>query len=407
MSSWIVDYVKAIDSVSESPTAFNMWAAISLISSVLKRNVYMHYKTFTIYPNQYIVLVAPPGIGKGASIHPAHAFAKDAKLVNYMSDRITAPRIIEKLFHGFSSSIQLVNGQVIAGGKDSSATLMSTELPTLLTSSEWMLQFLCDAWDRGEFDYDTRNKGSFTVSNMCVSLIGACVPDYIRKINKDTMASVSSGFSARTIFVNAKSKSKSLPWGEGLLRNPNLAFALKQLESRILDIANLKGEFTLDSMARLAWDDWYNKKYDLSLNLDDESDVYRNFHSRQYVHVLKVAMTLSAAESSNLIITPVILAKAIKMVDSIAEGVDEIFRGVGESDLSAAIARLQLYMERKGEATYNQLLEDNMRFINHDDIMKVTKILELIGFIYVMNQGSTWKYTYTGKPINPNTRIKP
>lgn len=406
MSSWIVDYVKTIDSVSESPTAFNMWAAISVISSVLKRNVYLNYKTFTIYPNMYIVLVAPPGIGKGAAIHPAHAFAKDKKLVNYMSDRITAPRIIEKLFHGFSGVPQLVAGQVVVGQKDSSATLMSSELPTLLTSSEWMLQFLCDAWDRGEFDYDTRNKGSFVVSGMCVSLIGACVPDYIRKINKDAMASVSSGFSARTIFVNAKSKSKSLPWGDGLTNNPNFALTLKNLDSRLHQISNLSGEFSLDPYARLVWDTWYNNLHTQAT--DDESEVFQNFKSRQHVHVLKVAMVLSVAQASDLIITQAILEKAIAMVEAIADGVDEIFRGVGESDLSAAIARLQLYLERKGQVSYSQLIEDNMRFINHDDIYKTIKILELIGFVVTTQVGNSQEFRYTGKPINPNAKkVKP
>jgi hypothetical protein len=396
MPSWIHDYALAIDEVSESPTAFNMWAAISVISSVLKRNVFLHYKTFTIYPNQYIVLVAPPGVGKGTAIHPAHAFSKEAKLVNYMSDRVTAPRIIEKLFQGFSSSVSIVNGQVSVGGKDSSATLMSTELPTLITSSEWMLQFLCDAWDRGEFDYDTKNKGSFTVSDMCVGLIGACVPDYIRRLSKDANASVSSGFSARTIFVYAKDKSKSLPWGEGLKNNPKFACLIKDLEARLVKISQVKGEYKLDPIARVAWDKFYD---DLDKSIcEDDTDVYKNFRTRQHIHVLKVAMSLAAAESDTLIITAQILQSAIKLVESVAEGVDDIFRGVGESDISAALARIQLYIERKITVTYAEVVEDNIRHVNHDDIVKVLKVLELTGFVTSVVQGVATVYQYSGKP---------
>jgi hypothetical protein len=396
MPSWITDYVKGIDQVSESPIQFNIWSAISVISSIMKRNVFLNYKTFTIYPNQYIVLVGPPGVGKGASIHPAHAFAKDKGLVNYLSDRITAPRILELLFQGFTPTLSVANGQVGIGGKDSSATLMSTELPTLLSSSDWMLQFLCDAWDRGEFEYGTRNKSHFTLTNMCVSLIGACVPDYIRKINKDTTASISSGFSARTIFVNAKVKSKSLPWGEGFKGNPKFVPLITALESRVSDISNLRGEFTLTGLARNIWDHYY-----MSIDAnEDDTDVYKNFKARQHIHVLKTAMALSAAESNSLIITDLILEKAIALIDNIAEGVDEIFRGVGEANLSAAIARLQIYIERKGTVPYPVLVKDNIRHIDTDDIIKVLQVLKLINFVTETNVGGVPHYSHTGQALS-------
>lgn len=401
MPSWIQDYVSAIDAVSESPVSFNIWAAISVISAALKKNVHITYKSFDVYPNQYIVLVGPPGVGKGVAIHPAHAFAKGAKLVNYMSDRVTAPRILEKLFQGFSSAPVIVNGQVLINGKDSTATLMSTELPTLIGSSEWMLQFLCDAWDKGEFDYDTKNKGSFTVSGMCVSLIGACVPDFIRRLSKDTNATVSSGFSARTIFVNAKSKSKSLPWGRGVKSDPKYQAIFKDLETRMQAIAKLSGEFKLTPGAIQLWDTEYSK-LNLSMS-EDDSDVYRNFQSRQHIHWLKVAMTLSASEDTSLIIDHDRLGRAIALVANVAEGVDEIFRGVGESDISSGIARLELYIERKGTVTFNELLNDNIRNLDHDDCVKIMKVLELIGFVTTAVSGNnTFTYTWTGKPINPN-----
>ncbi len=395
--SWIFDYVKLVDTVSEAPIDFNIWAGISVVSSVLKRNVWINYKTYVVYPNQYIVLVAPPGIGKGEAIHPAHSFAKELKLANYLSDRVTAPRIIERLFQGFNSPLKITGGQVTNGGKDASATLMSSELPTLIGSSDWMLQFLCDAWDKGEFDYDTRNKGSFTVTDMCVSLIGACVPDYIRKINKDANATVSSGFSARTIFVSAKSKSKSLPWGKGLRNDPAKATEIADLESRLQAIANISGEYVFDTFAQDLWNSFYIALQQ-SVN-EDDSDVYKNFKARQHAHVLKVVMALAASESNSLVITRALLDRAIKLVADIELNLDTIFRGVGESDISAALAKLQIYMERKKKVEYGELLRDNIRFINHDDIVKVVKVLELTGFLTITVQGNGYVYEWTGQKV--------
>lgn len=397
MSSWILDYVKAIDAVSESPFTYNLWGGISVVSSVLKRNVFLNYKTFTIYPNQYIVLVGPPGLGKGVAMRDAHEFSESGKLCNYMSDRVTAPRIIERLFQGFSAAPKMQNGQVVIGQKDSSVTLTSTELPTLIGSSDWMLTFLCDAWDKGKFDYDTKNKGSFTVTGMCVSLIGGCTPDFIRRISKDANSTVSSGFSARTIFINSSTKSKKLAFSDGLRNSPAKAALISDLETRLQSIANLQGEFTWDYHARALFEQWYGTLD----TTDDDTDVYRNFRSRQHIHVIKLAMTLSAAESSSLVINRATLEKSIAIIEDVAINIDEVFRGVGESDIAASLARLQVYIERKGTVSYNELVADNIRFVNHDDIVKATKVLELIGFCTVQNQGSTWSYSHTGKPINP------
>src|SRR5882757_5852524 len=402
MASWLSEYSSAIDPVSEAPLQYNLWAGISVLGSVLKKSVYIKYRTFTVYPNQYIVFVGPPGVGKGEAIHPAHNLAKDMKLANYMSDRITAPRIVEKLFAGFAGAPQMLSGQVILGAKDQTATLYSTELPTLLTSSDWMLQFMCDAWDKGEFDYDTRNKGSFLVNNMCVSLIGGCVPDYIRKLNKDANATVSSGFSARTIFVNATVKSKHLPWATAAQNDVAHKKKMEALSQTLLTLSNIKGEFTLDPFAIQVWDR-YTSDLAATIN-EDDTDVYKNFKSRQPIHVLKTAMVLAISFSPvDLIITKAILDKAIYLVAAIADGVDDIFRSVGESDLSSAIARLQLYIERKGTISYNQMLNDNMRFLNPDDIQRTLKVLCTIGFCTEhMNGNNVFNYTHTGKLINPN-----
>lgn len=392
MPSWIADYTNMIDAVSEAPTQFNLWAGISVVSAVLKKHVWLNYKTYTLYPNQYIVLVSPPGIGKGSAIHPAHDFAKAPNLANYLSDRVTAPRIIEKLFQGFSAPLKILNGQVGVGAKDASVTLMSSELPTLLTSSDWMLQFLCDAWDRGEFDYDTKNKGSHLVTDMCVGLIGACVPDYIRKINRDANATVSSGFSARTIFVNAKQKSKSLSWGEGFKGNPVYKTTMDSLEKRIIEISNLYGEMTLDSFARTEWDRWYG-----TIQIEDtDSEAMKYFKGRQHAHVLKVAMTLTASKQTGLIIDRNTLLTAIQFIDTIAEGVDDIFRGVGESDISAALGKLEEYFQLKGVVTYNQMIKDNMKLINPLHIQQAMECFKITGIIDVSDVGGVQHLKWRG-----------
>ena len=75
--NWISSYAAALDPITEAPSAYVIWSAISVISAVLKKKVWVRRGTYKVYPNQYIVLVGPPGVGKGTAIHPAHSFIKD------------------------------------------------------------------------------------------------------------------------------------------------------------------------------------------------------------------------------------------------------------------------------------------------------------------------------------------
>jgi len=399
--NWITAYAEAIAPVTEAPEAFVIWSAISVISSVLKKKVWIKRGTYKVYPNQYIVLVGPPGVGKGTAIHPAHSFLKESKppLTNYISDRVTAPKIIEKLHTGFATVA--ASGGTIVQGMESSCTLMSTELPTLLTSSDWMLQFLCDAWDRNEFEYDTRNKGTFIIKDMCVSLIGACVPEYIRRLNKDATSAISGGFTARTIFVFAGNKSKSLAWPTALEDSAKGLELKNKLTQDIKAIARLNGEFTFTQDAAYRWEMFYNT----IKQSDDDSDVVMAFKARQGVHVMKVAMCLSAAGSDSLTIGLWELQTAIGLVASVLSTLDVTFRGVGESPLAEATARIQSIIEKKGIISRGELLKMTHRHVTPEDLDRIMRVLESIDFCKSYTQQGRLYYEHKNPALK--TKIKP
>jgi Protein of unknown function (DUF3987) len=388
-ASWIATLSTAINAVSEAPMQYSIWAAIAVIGSVLKDRVYIKHGIYDIRPNQYIVFVGPPGIGKGSSIHPAYDFPKRLNLINVISDRITAPRIIERFASGFTGQPQIQGGHLTMPS-DSTATLISAELPTLLTSSDWMLQFLCDAWDRGEYDYDTKNAGSSTIRGMCTSLVGACVPEYIRRLNKDATAAINGGFTARTIFVYAEEKSKKLPWPKQFRTSANQQL-LNCLDEDLTQISQMRGEFQVTQQARWTFDKWYYAN-----NVaDNDSDVTVHFKSRMHVHILKLAMAFSAAEKDDLVIDDIIMQNSILCMEHILGNLDKAFRGVGESELSEATNRVQNYFERKGYASKRDLLSVMHRHVTAENLGRILDSLCYIRYLTETEVAGMKMYSHT------------
>lgn len=397
--NWILSYSDAIDKFSEAPTAYNVWCAISVISAVLKRHVWLNRGHYKIYPNQYIVLVGPPGVGKGSAIHPAHAFVKESKpnLANYFSDRITAPKIVEKLASGFQQPVITAAG-ALGTSNEASAIIQAAELSTFLGSSDWMLSFLCDTWDRGEFEYDTKGKGTHLVKDMCVSLIGGCVPDFIRELNKDSGRAISGGFTARTLFIFATEKSKSVVWPMGF----DASAAGKQLKQDLFDdlqtISLIRGEYNWTKTAQV----YFERAYHAIKVQDDDSDVVRHFKARQHVHYMKVAMCLAASSYDQLVIDDYAITTAISLVDNVLSTLDITFRGVGESPLAEATARLQMCIEKKGIISRAQLIKDNWRHVTTEDLDRIIYTLIAIGFTKEETIGGKLHYRHLSqKSIKP------
>ena len=67
MSDWItnfLDYTAAIP----SPASFRLWSAITAISGVLERKVWIQTAQSFLYPNLFTLLVGPPATGKTQAI---------------------------------------------------------------------------------------------------------------------------------------------------------------------------------------------------------------------------------------------------------------------------------------------------------------------------------------------------
>lgn len=403
LPNWIQAYETYV-SDTESPQIYNTWTAIHCISASLKRSVYVIRGFYKIYANQYIILVGPPGVGKGTAINPCISLTKLADTTNYISDRTTAEKIIDILAAGFPKIVQptgtmaaSVNSSVttIAANlgvfADTSASIISTELPMLLNGSELMLPLLCELWDKNEFDYNTKTKGSRRIKDLCVGLLGGCVPDYIRKLNKDAMASINSGFTSRCIFVFASDKAKKIAWPlakQGTQLEQDLVTDLRYIQN------NLQGQFKFSPNAYSAIKDYYDEikpeKFD--------TEVTGNFKARMLSHILKTCMTLSVSENDSLQIELAHVTQSIKLIEDVLATLDITFRNVGESNMLVATERVMDYVEAAGIVTRQEIAKATYRHVTDYDLDRILFIAEKsLGYIKQTVVGKTTCYADTGQ----------
>jgi hypothetical protein len=336
------------------------------------------YRGIKFFPNQYVILVGPPGIGKGESIKAATDLSNAALSVNYIKDWVTPQEIIEELSAGFQH-MGLKPGQVITTNviQDHTCCIMAPELAVFLQQYDNLHSLMCAWWDQNKFDYKTKNKGKHVIEDMSVSLLGGCVPDYVRSLSKDRLAPITGGFTARTIFVYATEKFQLVDNNFGIPSQQ-----INQLKNDLIHdlkhINTLQGELSVSKDAAKLWEEVY-KEHNKRGTID--SDASTNFKSRISSHIIKTAITISISESDSLIITRDQLKRAIGYIEAIRDKVDVVFRCVGESPLAVSMNKVVTYVDTVGMTTYKQLLRFIYRDATVEQLAAILSVLTQTGII--------------------------
>lgn len=395
---WHEAYFECVSPHTDAPDSYVIWSALSLIGATLKNNVYFEIGTYTLYPNQFIVLVGPPGVGKGTVMSLIDEMASEStpKIVNTLSDRITAEKIIERIADGWPTGFSLVGGQLVTGNTDHNCLLFSSEIRVLLGASEWMLEFLEEAWSKNTFDYQTKNKGSVSITSMCCSLLAASVPEFLRNVRQEAQMVITGGFSSRCLFIYAEQSSKDLPWPEPLKKNPKSKKLWDDLVTDLKSIASLKGEYKVTTDAKIKFETFL--KLNRAAASKDDSEAIANFRARVKAHVLKLCMIFSASRGDDKTINDIDMMNAITEVNKMIISIERLFRGAGDAIDANLTARVQNFIEKVGATTRREIFKALYRHIGAPEVLdRILAVLIAIGFIEYSTIGGKEMIKHIGK----------
>jgi len=336
-----------------SPDCFIDFGFYNLISASLQRRVWGGPKHSPLYPNIYVVLVAEPGVGKGLVVREVTKIIKHHKLKdprekknnlnNPLSESDTkASELLQKeefkneqdredqfskkqkwyekpllipvaadattyeaLVLEMARSKRMINYPDINEETKQpklgiythcSLTFELEEISSLFRKRmEDLIHFLIQAYDCGDYNYETIRRGKDRVRNCCLNILGGTTPGFMQTMFNDAI--INEGFASRTFFLFAPCNRKTA------LRIPDLTEEQLQFRRDIIDhvekLATLYGSVSYTDEAWNFLEDWWKQAQHERPNISTKLNPY---YARKNIHVQKIAMILHFAESLTMTI---------------------------------------------------------------------------------------------------------
>ena len=298
---------------TETPPLMHAWALISAASACMTRRCWFNLGSIKVMPNQYVLLVGPPGVRKSTAISLVRDLLSDVQGLRY-SPNSTAGRLqgLLSAFKGreakseadsdIDAAVMDSIGKVDFGiGEEAEEDLGSTHVLnrhalyvaegefTTFTGMKMdeFINFLGDMWDKSgadQFEYSLKRE-VIRIGLPCLNMIGGITPMHITTYLPPQ--AIGQGFTSRVIMVY-EDETKSIAWPEDLDKETFAEF--RKLMVYIFEA--MEGPFAIEPGVK----ERVIQLYDYRIGIDDARFIH--YSQRRQAHMLKVAMALAALRTS-------------------------------------------------------------------------------------------------------------
>lgn len=377
--SFLQDYLE-YTSGTETSRDYHVWCAISALSSIISRKVWIYQGRIRHYPNLYIVLVGDPGSGKSFAMDHAR------KLVVEMGIPC-APSVItlEALTELLGERNEKSPHHLICRHKDlalpyTHLSIFATELVNYLGAEPFKhINFLISAWDEDVFHVKTKNKGEDYIKFPFVTLLGCLTPEISNSLFKQQI--INGGLSRRCLFIFSPKRGNAVAFPEML---PHQVAALKRLKAQALEMRSIVGEFEWAPEAREWFTSWYNTKH-LKMSEANELAMQGYLRSKDGI-LLKIAMLLSISEDRTLTMETKNLEKALTILEATEQFLPKILQGGGRNPMAHVATLMREDLEREGKIL--PLKSFIARYFQHGDHRELNEVVD-----HLINEGSAVRLT--------------
>jgi len=358
LHSWLDTYID-YTSKQKSPKSFHYWNGISALSATLGRHIWIDRGYYTLYPNLYIILVAGSArCAKSTSTNLAMDVVKKIKNPPMVfAQKVTTESLIEALI------------QAKAEGS-CAGIIHASELNVFMTSESQksgLIPVLTDLYDCPDiWTYSTRSHGREKMENVCLSFLAATTPEGLPL--SIPPSAIGGGFTSRVVFVY-----QDRPSNDNMFPKVDATTQMKKVKliEDLNIIRELRGPFSLTPDAVEYADIWYTNEAKKSRN--SKLDGY---FGRKHDTLLKIAMILSASESSNKMISLMHLKRGLGILDDNEINLDRMMSSISASVVGREMELILDIIIRDGMITHAQLMKKCWRIGTVSVLQEHLKTLE-------------------------------
>lgn len=318
-----------------SPNSYIDWSFYSIIAAALERRVWSGSEINPLFPNLYVVLVGPPGVGKGRVLGPVKQILKHHKVGKkdeIYSDQTEVKNVIDVLKTELPTKIQVgadsttyealvramslcIRAKHYPSRKlpysHSSLAFCLEEISSLFRKhTEDLVNFLLVSYDCGDYHYSTISRGSNRIKSCCLNILAGTTPGFIKTIFGDEL--LTDGFASRTIFVSEnESRFRSIKPSEFC---PEQITAYNKILDHIKLLVDLYGEVKFTNEASKYLHDWWQTEPKTRIN---KSTKLYPYYARKDITLKKMAMVLHFCDSTSMEVTLGDIEKALRVLDGV------------------------------------------------------------------------------------------
>jgi len=304
-----------------SPEIFRRWAAISAISGALERKVWVRTMGSELYPNMYVILVAPPGIGKSEVTWRVRDFWQGLEGQFVASSSVTKAALMDELNEAARRIVTNHNMNPVVSFN--SIKLAVNELGVLIPSYEnEFMNILTDLWDCKDYSETRRSRKHDPINIKATQLcmLAAATPSYMNNLIPE--GAWDQGFISRTILVYSGERQV-----RSLFLDSTVDAELQEgLERDLARIGNLFGEMRWTESTANLIDNFHLTGGEPM----PQHPRLLSYNIRRTVHLIKLSMVMSISESDSLLIEDRHFQRAFDIMTETELYMPEIFKAMAQ-----------------------------------------------------------------------------
>lgn len=374
---------------SASPEIFRKWSAIYAVGAALERRVWVKTKNSLTYPNLYVVLVAPPGVGKSVAIEATSPLLAALEDHHIGASSLTKAAMIDELKDAVRRFVR-PGAQVV---EFHSLALLSSELGVLIPEYDReFMATLTDLWDCFAYRERRRTKDlKILIEHTQLNMLAACTPAYLMSTLPE--GAWDQGFLSRVMLIYSGEIILGDMFAENAMHEADSAKLKRRLKE--LGHQDFYGQMTFTDEAKAVFSNWY-------LNGQEprpEHPKLANYNTRRPRHLLKLCMIASANESSSLQIEQHHVEQALDWMVEAEFFMPDIFKAMKNGGDSKAIEDTwyhvyTIYMkEGKKDVKENRIIHFLQERVPAHSIMRVLETMVRSGMLVETNSvgGKTYR----------------